>query len=103
MRRGPPSRVALFLLPFERTRTEDGAMTTPSSGPSGFDDEEVNLGGADAVPKSSYVPGSGTEHERRKGSGGAVPAVSAGGLGLLGWSILALAIAIAAYFAMGLF
>ena len=36
-------------------------MTTPSSGGSGFDDPRTSAGDADAVEKTSYVVGQGTD------------------------------------------
>ncbi|MDQ3698314.1 MAG: hypothetical protein M3373_09850 [Gemmatimonadota bacterium] len=77
-------------------------MTTPSSGPSGFGDAEVNLGGADAVQKTSSVTGEDTQPERRKEErpGTGVPAVGAGGMGALGWGLVLAVAAIVAYFGL---
>jgi hypothetical protein len=81
-------------------------MTTPSSGPSGFDDRQVNLGGADAVEKTSYVTGKGTDPEARKEShapGTALPAAGSGaGMGTIGWVLLLAALAILVVFGIGL-
>jgi hypothetical protein len=37
--------------------------------PDRYRDAEAQLGGADGVPKTTYVTGAGTEPERRKGDG----------------------------------
>ena len=80
-------------------------MTTPSSGPSGFDDAQVNSGGADAVEKTSYVTGRGTEPEeaqrpeRARIPGGARPT----GLSPAGWALIAVALLFAVFFGFAIF
>ncbi len=81
-------------------------MTTPSSGPSGFDNPQANLGGADAVDKTSYVTGRGTDPdetlsrtERRATPRG----VKTGGMSGAGWAAVAVAILIAVFFGFALF
>jgi hypothetical protein len=91
--------VALFVHPRPADLDVEERMTTPSSGPSGFDDPQVNLGGADAVEKTSYVTGKGTEPEARHAHSGALPAIG-GGLGALGWVLIAVAAAIVVYFGL---
>ncbi|MEJ7808966.1 MAG: hypothetical protein WKG32_00980 [Gemmatimonadaceae bacterium] len=83
-------------------------MTTPSSGPSGFDNEQSNLGDADAVPKTSYVTGRGTEPEAgarkgEKGETGAARVGPGGGLGVGGLVIGLVVLAIAAFFGFAFF
>lgn len=78
-------------------------MTTPSSGPSGFEDSEVNLGGADAVEKTSYVLGRGTDPEAMRGDAEALPAEGGGGIGLMGWVLIAAALAIVLYLGLAVF
>jgi len=62
-------------------------------------DPEAQLGGADAVPKTTYVVGEGTEPERRKGD---LPAarVSSGGLprALIGIIVILVLLGTLAYF-----
>ena len=81
-------------------------MTTPSNGPSGFDDPQVNLGGADAVDKTTYVTGRGTNpddqapaSERRQVPRG----VKAGGIGGAGWALVAIAVLVAVFFGFAFF
>ncbi len=81
-------------------------MTSPSQGPSGFDNPQANLGGADAVDKTSYVTGRGTDPdetlpptERR-----ATPrAVKTGGMGGAGWALIAVAVLVAVFFGFAFF
>ena len=63
---------------------------------------EAALGGADAVEKTSYVTGSGTSPERRKVDRTAA-GVSAGGMGMRGWILIAVVVAIALFFGASLF
>jgi hypothetical protein len=59
-------------------------MPTPSSGPSGFDDQETSQGGADAVPDTPGVAGHGADlNERRSGPRARVS--SSGGLSSAAW------------------
>lgn len=80
-------------------------MKTPSEGPSGFRNRQVNEGGADAVQKTSYVTGHTTSpSEARPSDADAVPAVgSSGGLGAGLWIVVALALALVLYFGGALF
>jgi hypothetical protein len=81
-------------------------MTTPSSGPSGFDDPQVNLGGADAVDKTSYVTGRGTDPDDTSPEtdrGEAPRGVKAGGLGRAGWALIAIAVLVAVFFGFAFF
>lgn len=64
---------------------------------------EVALGGADAVPTTSYVTGEGTEPERRKTAREPAARVSAGGMGIAGWIAIAVVVAIALFFGASLF
>ena len=70
-------------------------MTTPSSGGSGFDDPKTNLGDADAVQKTSYVVGEGTD-PRATDPANVAAAVRPGGPGvgtiLLGVLVLLIAL-----------
>ena len=58
---------------------------------------EAALGGADDVPKTTYVTGSGTEPERRLTPRDAPPPKRGGGLGVGAW------VAIALYYGASLF
>ena len=83
-------------------------MTTPSTGPGGFRNEEANLGGADAVGKTSYGSGGGTAPEGRQpeesGKKGVTASVSSGGgFGIGGIVITAIVIALAAFFGFAFF
>ena len=81
-------------------------MTTPSSGPSGFDNPQANLGGADAVDKTSYVTGRGTDpnetvpRTERRATPRAVPT---GGVGGAAWAVLAIAVLLAVFFGFAIF
>ena len=81
-------------------------MTTPSNGPSGFDNPQVNLGGADAVDKTSYVTGRGTDpdethsHSERRGT---PRAVKTGGFSGAGLAVVVVAVLIAAFFGFAFF
>lgn len=52
-----------------------------------FVDPETALGGADAVEKTTYVTGSGTDPNARKGSGPSARVPAGGGQGAT-WAIL---------------
>jgi hypothetical protein len=82
-------------------------MTTPSQGPSGFDNPQANLGDADAVPKTTYVTGEGTRPERRatpRGKGEtAVAAAAAGGLTPGAIGAIAVAVLLVLFLAFYLF
>jgi hypothetical protein len=58
-------------------------MPTPSDAPgAGFPKDpqrQEGVGGADAVPKTSYVVGQGTEPETQRAPDGAAPAPGSGG------------------------
>jgi hypothetical protein len=80
-------------------------MKTPSEGPSGFDNEQVNRGGADAVEKTSYVTGhTSSPHGEPPAHAQAVPAVKTPRtLGAGTWVLLAIALAVLLYFGGALF
>ncbi|GAC1650499.1 MAG: hypothetical protein NVS4B3_09360 [Gemmatimonadaceae bacterium] len=67
--------------------------------------DEAALGGADAVEKTSYGTGKGAEPEAMKPKGdAAVSNVSAGGgVGAVGWVVLAAVLLAIVAFASGLF
>ena len=79
-------------------------MPTPSSGGSGFENEEASRGGADAVNDTPDVPGHGTRpnqpaHGRTRAEVG-----SAGGLGPAAWLvIIVLALILLLLYGGGLF
>jgi hypothetical protein len=77
-------------------------MTTPSSGPSGFNRNESAQGGADAVPDTVQAAGRGADPNRpeQRGTPRAAPG---GGMGKVVWIVAAVAAVIAAVFASGLF
>ncbi|HSJ63781.1 MAG TPA: hypothetical protein VK922_07725 [Gemmatimonadaceae bacterium] len=80
-------------------------MKTPSEGPSGFNNEQANRGGADAVEKTSYVTGhGGSPGGEPPADADAVPAVrTSSALGAGTWVLLALAFAVLLYFGGALF
>ncbi len=81
-------------------------MTTPSNGPSGFDNRQANLGGADAVDKTTYVTGRGTDPDETmpRGERRATPrAVNTGGMGGAGWALVAIAVLLAVFFGFAIF
>jgi hypothetical protein len=82
-------------------------MTTPSSGPGGFDNPQANLGGADAVEKTSYVTGRGSEPEAPQGQPEtrrqAPRAGKAGGMSPAGWVLILIAVLVAVYFGFAIF
>jgi hypothetical protein len=67
-------------------------MTEKSTAGGAFPDDrrdaEAALGGADAVPKTTYVTGSGTEPEATKPPGTPAATAAAGGQGAT-WAIIA--------------
>ena len=80
-------------------------MKTPSEGPSGFGNEQANLGGADAVEKTSSADGHDSP-ERAAGNddpGTAAPVRTSVTLGAGTWILLALALGVALYFGGALF
>jgi hypothetical protein len=82
------------------------AMTTPSSGPSGFENPQANLGGADAVDKTSYVTGRGPDPDATvpRSEPRATPrAVKSGGMSGAGWALVAIALLLAVFFGFALF
>jgi hypothetical protein len=67
-----------------------------------YSDPETALGGADAVEKTTYVTGSGTDPNARKGTDGPVANVPAGGGQGATWAIIAfLAIAAVLVYLLG--
>ena len=82
-------------------------MTTPSSGPNGFDDAQANLGGADAVDKTTYVTGRGSDPEDAQSApddgqrmSRAAPAT---GMSAAGWALIGVAVLIALFFGVAIF
>jgi hypothetical protein len=80
--------------------------------PDDAQDRQPDLGGADAVPDTPNVAGHGAEPgfvERRKAPRGPSPrpplarVKTGGGIGILGWAVLALAALVALAYAIGLF
>ena len=79
-------------MPSAQERTPDGRDRAP----------EVDLGGADAVEKTTYVVGEGTEPERRP-AGPYVARDAAGVGGVAVWIVGAIAVLIALVYAIGVF
>ena len=83
-------------------------MTMPPSEPGKPDprqyrDPEAALGGADAVEKTTYVVGKGTEPEATN-AGKPIATVSAGrGFGPIGWIVVVLVVLAVAAYALGFF
>ena len=85
-------------------RTGDAPRREPLSDPdvSRYDHPEAQLGGADAVEKTTYVVGEGTDPDARPRS--AYVARDAGGGANLGvWIVGGLAVLIALVYAIGIF
>jgi hypothetical protein len=77
------------MLPHQPERSMVDRPTDGNSFPEDrYPDSETALGGADAVEKTSYVTGSGTEPEARTGSDGPVARVPAGGGQGATWAII---------------
>ena len=68
---------------------------------------EAALGGADAVEKTTYVTGSGTEpggvERRGRPRGEPAARVTAGGMSIAGWILMLVVVAIALFFGASLF
>lgn len=64
---------------------------------------EAALGGADDVEKTTYVTGSGTSPEARKGDDRPIARVSGGGMGIGGWILMAVVLGIALFYGASLF
>ena len=64
---------------------------------------EAALGGADDVEKTSYVTGSGTSPEARKTDDAPIARVGGGGMGMGGWLLMLVVVAIALFYGAGLF
>ena len=64
---------------------------------------EAALGGADDVEKTTYVTGSGTSPEARRKGEQPAARVSGGGMGIGGWILVAIVVAIALFYGAGLF
>jgi hypothetical protein len=67
-----------------------------------YDDPETPLGGADAVEKTTYVVGEGTE-PRSRPRGEYVARVESGGANLAAWVVGGIAALIALVYAIGVF
>lgn len=66
-----------------------------------FVDSETALGGADAVEKTTYVVGDGTDPETLSPRDGP-PSVGRSGLTLVGWIAIAIALLIGMAYAIGI-
>jgi hypothetical protein len=78
-------------------RPTEGGKVNPDR----YENPEVALGGADAVEKTTYVTGTGTEPEALKRPGAPVARVSAGGIGATGAIIIFLLVAAVLVYLMG--
>ena len=71
--------------------------------PRQYRDPEAALGGADAVEKTTYVVGKGTD-PRATNAGKPIATVSAGrGFGPIGWIVVVLVVLAVAAYALGIF
>lgn len=75
--------------------------TNPPEQPPRFSDAETALGGADAVEKTTYVVGQGTDPEARAPGGGHPPPVERTGPNPLVWAVVGIAIVIALIYFLG--
>jgi hypothetical protein len=87
-----------------------GVMTDPRPGDTGgqipqdrYPDAEAQLGGADAVEKTTYVEGRGTRPEARTPRGNATATVPSRGVGVVVWLILAVVALLAVAYLGGIF
>ena len=64
---------------------------------------ETALGGADDVQKTTYVTGSGTNPEERRKADRSVAPTTGGGMGIAGWVLIAILVAVALFFGGSLF
>ena len=78
-------------------------MTTPSSGPSGFDHEQTSGGDADEVQKTSYVTGQGTDPSAQAPDTAIARVNPGGGMGVGGWVLIAVIVFIAIVYGFGFF
>ena len=85
-------------------------MTSPPAGEQGGQvperrsgDAEANLGGADAVEKTTYVSGKGTSPEGRRPPGTVAPQISVRGNSPIIWVLLVFIILIAIAYGAGVF
>jgi hypothetical protein len=65
----------------------DRPTDNPGFSKARFENPETALGGADAVEKTTYVTGSGTDPDARKGSGPSARVTPGGGQGAT-WAII---------------
>ena len=63
---------------------------------------EAALGGADAVEKTSYVTGRGTDPNAHTIAGVSARTSSGGGVNLLGWAVGAVAVVIGLVYVLGM-
>jgi hypothetical protein len=83
----------------ESTRREPG----PDQSRSRYEHAEAALGGADAVEKTTYVVGEGTEPDRRPRGPYAGRGAATGGTNLVVWVVVGIAVLIALVYIVGLF
>ena len=88
----------------ERPAGKEGAPG-PSDNlhPENFDYAETALGGADSVPKTTYVVGRGTEPEGAPRAGVIARASAGGGINVGAWIVALIAVAIALVYGFGIF
>jgi hypothetical protein len=78
-------------------RPTDGGKVNPDR----YENPEVALGGADAVEKTTYVTGSGTEPEAVKSAGTPAARVSSGGIGATGAIVIFLIVGAVLVYLLG--
>jgi hypothetical protein len=100
-RRGPerPAEYARNAPAGESTRREPG----PDQSPARYEHPEAQLGGADAVEKTTYVVGEGTEPDRRPRGPYVARGASAGGTNVAVWIVAGIAVLIALVYVAGMF
>ncbi len=64
---------------------------------------QAELGGADAVQKTTYVVGESADPDRQHRPGTVTPRVSAGGRSPLMWIVVAVIVLLALWYAAGMF
>ena len=81
---------------------DPGAGGNQNPEPEDFRNSETALGGADAVEKTSYVTGSGTDPHARPIAGVNAKTPSGGGVNVLGWAVGAIAVVVGLVYLVGI-
>ena len=83
------------------TAPRDDSRFQPDPGDRPEIDSEASYGGADAVEKTTYVTGSGTDPEARNIASVTARVEPGGGTNVLVWAVIAVAVLVALVYAFG--